>query len=204
MRRVRRIGSMHQFRRCTRRSRTSPSSSTARQSQNCVPAIITAISSKCHLDVGRGRRRRSYRANNGPNFNTHDRVPWRGVAGRGLDPTISGIGRIGQITMAGNPTAGSSLNAPMVSSILYRARWTAHSSFCSRRMARGRLERGDGRVRRPPPSTLEILHALRRGQIEAIFGMGFVAWHLIQFTQEALGGRQNASFYAAKHHSTEV
>jgi hypothetical protein len=35
-------------------------------------------------------------------------------------------------------------------------------------------------------------HALRRGQIEAIFGMGFVAWHLIQFTQEALGGQQNA------------
>jgi hypothetical protein len=80
-----------------------------RQSQNCVPAIITAISSKCHLDVGRGRRRRSYRANNGPNFNAHNRVPWRGVTGRGLDPTISGIGRIGQITMAGNPTAGSSL-----------------------------------------------------------------------------------------------
>jgi hopanoid C-2 methylase len=47
-------------------------------------------------------------------------------------------------------------------------------------------------------------HALRRGQIEAIFGMGFVAWHLIQFTQEALGGRQSASFYAAKQSSTEA
>jgi hopanoid C-2 methylase len=47
-------------------------------------------------------------------------------------------------------------------------------------------------------------HALRRGQIEAVFGMGFVAWHLIQFTQEALGGRQNASFYAAKQYSTEA
>ena len=47
-------------------------------------------------------------------------------------------------------------------------------------------------------------HALRRGQIEAIFGMGFVAWHLIQFTQEALGGRQNASFYTAKQNSTEA
>ena len=46
-------------------------------------------------------------------------------------------------------------------------------------------------------------HALRRGQIEPILGMGFVAWHLIQFTQEALGGRQNASFYAAKQYSTE-
>lgn len=47
-------------------------------------------------------------------------------------------------------------------------------------------------------------HALRRGQIEPIFGMGFVAWHLIQFTQEALGGRQNASFYAAKQYPTEA
>jgi hopanoid C-2 methylase len=47
-------------------------------------------------------------------------------------------------------------------------------------------------------------HALRRGQIEAIFGMGFVGWHLIQFTQEALGGRQNASFYAAKQYSPEA
>jgi Molybdopterin-binding domain of aldehyde dehydrogenase len=42
-------------RRCTSRSRTSPSSSTARHSQNCRPAIVTAISSRCHCDVGRGR-----------------------------------------------------------------------------------------------------------------------------------------------------
>jgi hypothetical protein len=47
-------------------------------------------------------------------------------------------------------------------------------------------------------------HALRRGQIEAIFGMGFVAWHLIQFTQEALGGQQNSSFYASKQYSTRL
>jgi hypothetical protein len=55
-------------RRCTSRSRTSPSSSTARQSQNCRPAIVTAISSRCQREVGRGRRRRSSRANNGPNI----------------------------------------------------------------------------------------------------------------------------------------
>jgi hypothetical protein len=30
--------------------------------------MITDISSRCHRDVGRGRRRRSSRANNGPNF----------------------------------------------------------------------------------------------------------------------------------------
>jgi hypothetical protein len=43
-------------------------------SQNCRPAIVTAISSRCHREVGRGRRRRSSRANNGPNFNTHRRT----------------------------------------------------------------------------------------------------------------------------------
>ncbi|MGH7248404.1 MAG: B12-binding domain-containing radical SAM protein, partial [Pseudomonadota bacterium] len=39
--------------------------------------------------------------------------------------------------------------------------------------------------------------ALRRGQIDAAFGMGFVARHLIEFTREALRGEQNASFYSA-------
>ena len=41
-------------------------------------------------------------------------------------------------------------------------------------------------------------YALRRGQIEAVFNMGFVAHHLIRFTREALRGEHNASFYAAK------
>jgi hypothetical protein len=61
-------------RRCTSRSRTSPSSSTARHSQNSRPAIVTAISSICHREVGSGRRRRSSWANNGPNFRTHRRT----------------------------------------------------------------------------------------------------------------------------------
>jgi radical SAM superfamily enzyme YgiQ (UPF0313 family) len=39
-------------------------------------------------------------------------------------------------------------------------------------------------------------YALRRGQIDAVMGMGFVAYHLIQFTREALRGEQNASFYS--------
>jgi radical SAM superfamily enzyme YgiQ (UPF0313 family) len=47
------------------------------------------------------------------------------------------------------------------------------------------------------------LHALRHGQIEPIFGMGFVGYHLIRFTNEALGGRHNASFYAAKERPNE-
>ena len=46
--------------RCSRRSRTSPSSSTARQSQNCSPAMITAISSRCQRKVGRGRPARKF------------------------------------------------------------------------------------------------------------------------------------------------
>ena len=40
--------------------------------------------------------------------------------------------------------------------------------------------------------------ALRRGQIDAVLGMGFVAHHLIQFTREALRGEQNASFYSRR------
>ena len=41
-------------------------------------------------------------------------------------------------------------------------------------------------------------HALKRGQIEAIFNMGFVCHHLIRFTREALRGEHSASFYTAK------
>ena len=41
-------------------------------------------------------------------------------------------------------------------------------------------------------------HALRRGQIDAVLGTGFVAHHLIQFTREALRGEQNASHYSAR------
>jgi hopanoid C-2 methylase len=40
--------------------------------------------------------------------------------------------------------------------------------------------------------------ALRRGQIDAAFGMAFVGHHLIEFTREALRGQQNASFYSAR------
>ncbi|WP_375460727.1 B12-binding domain-containing radical SAM protein [uncultured Enterovirga sp.] len=40
--------------------------------------------------------------------------------------------------------------------------------------------------------------AMRRGQVEAIFNMGFVAHHMIRFTGEALAGQQNASFYAVR------
>jgi hypothetical protein len=45
------------------------------------------------------------------------RVPWRGVAD-GLTAAISGEDRIGQTTMAGNPTTGSWLKAATVSSVM--------------------------------------------------------------------------------------
>ncbi len=40
--------------------------------------------------------------------------------------------------------------------------------------------------------------ALKRGQVEAVLGMGFTSHHLIQFSREALRGEQNASFYSAR------
>jgi hopanoid C-2 methylase len=40
--------------------------------------------------------------------------------------------------------------------------------------------------------------ALKRGQVEALFGVGFISYHLIEFSREALAGQQNASFYSAK------
>ena len=46
--------------------------------------------------------------------------------------------------------------------------------------------------------------ALRRGQIDAALGMGFVGHHLIQFTREALQGRQSASFYSARPETADL
>ena len=43
-----------------------------------------------------------------------------------------------------------------------------------------------------------VRHAMRRGRIEDIFGMTFVAHHLILFTRDALRGKERASFYTAK------
>lgn len=44
-------------------------------------------------------------------------------------------------------------------------------------------------------------HAFKHGQIDAIMGMGFVSYHLIRFTREALRGEQNASFYSTHERS---
>jgi radical SAM superfamily enzyme YgiQ (UPF0313 family) len=44
--------------------------------------------------------------------------------------------------------------------------------------------------------------AIKRGQIEALFGVGFISYHLIEFSHEALRGDQNASFYSARARET--
>jgi hopanoid C-2 methylase len=41
-------------------------------------------------------------------------------------------------------------------------------------------------------------HALRRRRIDAVLSIGFMAYHLIHFTREALRGDHNASFYSSK------
>ena len=38
--------------------------------------------------------------------------------------------------------------------------------------------------------------AFKRRQFDAVIGMGFVGYHLVEFTREALRGEQNASFYS--------
>ncbi|KQX58587.1 hypothetical protein N185_30230 [Sinorhizobium sp. GW3] len=48
---------------------------------------------------------------------------------------FSGMGRDDQRATAGRLMSGSSLIWLMVSSVMYLARWTAHSSFCSSRIA---------------------------------------------------------------------
>ena len=44
--------------------------------------------------------------------------------------------------------------------------------------------------------------AIKRGQIDALFGVGFIGYHLIEFSREALRGQQNASFYSARARET--
>jgi radical SAM superfamily enzyme YgiQ (UPF0313 family) len=43
-----------------------------------------------------------------------------------------------------------------------------------------------------------VREALKRDQFESIMSIGFVAYHLIEFSREALRGDQNASFYSAR------
>jgi len=40
--------------------------------------------------------------------------------------------------------------------------------------------------------------AIKRGQIDALFGVGFASYHLIEFSREAARGKQNAAFYSSR------
>lgn len=40
--------------------------------------------------------------------------------------------------------------------------------------------------------------ALECGKLDSLLSVGFVSYHLIEFSREALGGRQNASFYSTR------
>ena len=42
------------------------------------------------------------------------------------------------------------------------------------------------------------VQAIRRGRVEDLFGVGFAAYHLIQFSREVVRGEHNASFYSAR------
>ncbi|HTY49771.1 MAG TPA: B12-binding domain-containing radical SAM protein [Steroidobacteraceae bacterium] len=44
--------------------------------------------------------------------------------------------------------------------------------------------------------------AWKRGQIDSLMSIGFVSYHLIEFSREALRGEQNASFYSARARET--
>ena len=46
------------------------------------------------------------------------------------------------------------------------------------------------------PFLLAARHAFNRKQYDAVFGIAFIGYHLIEFTREALRGEQNASFYS--------
>src|SRR5215472_2077773 len=72
------------------------------------------------------------------------------------------MSRIGQLAIAGRLTAGSSPNGAMVSSVMYRPRWTAHSSFCSNRIAptRRMIATSFGKI--PTTSVLRLISPLTR------------------------------------------
>jgi hypothetical protein len=68
------------------------------------------------------------------------------------------------MAMAGNPTMGSSLRAAMVSSVMYRARCTAHSSFCSSRMEPTSLTMAASLGKMPTTSVRRLISPLRRSR----------------------------------------
>ena len=67
----------------------------------------------------------------------------------GVITALTGLSRIDQAATAGSPTIELSLKGAMVSSVMYLARGSAHSPFCSNRMAptRGVMAASLGKMR---------------------------------------------------------
>src|ERR1700730_6319409 len=109
--------------------------------------------------------------------------PWTWCSRRWAT-AVTGIGRAGQLAIAGRLTVGSSLNGAMVSSVMYRARCTAHSSFCSSRMAPTRrtmassLGNADD-LGAPFDLAVEALQRVGGVQLDAVLGReGHVGEHI--------------------------
>ena len=84
-----------------------------------------------------------------------------------------GFGRFRQAAAADNLTKGSSLNGAMVSSVMSRARWTAHSSFCSSRMAPTKRVMASSLGKMPTTSVRRLISPFSRssGLVEWILGL---------------------------------
>ena len=74
----------------------------------------------------------------------------------------------------------------------------AHHPQSARRAGAGVQHRASRRniVGLPPAVLARRAPRAPPGQIDAVLGIGFVAYHLIEFSREALRGDQNASFYS--------
>lgn len=90
-----------------------------------------------------------------------DHVPGSGVGG-GWVAAFSRMGRDDQRATAGRLMSGSSLIWLMVSSVMYLARCTAHSSFCSSRIAPTRRTMASLLGKMPTTSVLRLISPLRR------------------------------------------
>ena len=66
--------------------------------------------------------------------------------------------------MAGDPTRGSSLKVAMVSRVMQRARRTAHSSFCSSRIAPTSLTRASSLGKMPTTPVRRLTSPLSRSR----------------------------------------
>lgn len=79
-----------------------------------------------------------------------------------LVAAFSGMGGDDQRATADRLMSGSSLIWLMVSSVIYLARWTAHSSFCSSRIAPTRRMMASSLGKMPTISVLRLISPLRR------------------------------------------